>query len=324
MRVHVKLLIPLITLLFCFSSLNLPVKAGNIDDAITAYSMQDYNKALTLLKQEIKDKPDNAEAYKWLGKTYEAMFDIDKAMQAYKTYEDMKKNMYTRASVTPVPQTDKGKTPEPLKSMAPVLRTPAPFKSPVVKRSSIPVKPSSVPTLPTPKTNNQVAVKTPKPIVKPPAPTPSPKALETRSDGWKLINVINIVKEKKIKLIPRDSMDLEEVDDYAGSNREFVLVECQIKYDKDIIIKSNSSQIAIVDQNDRTYYLYAMSTFKFKYGGNAASKKMEALQAADYYQLSLKDSRPTIILVFKVEDNTNLKELKIQGYKILDLASFKA
>lgn len=340
MRIRVKLFIPLITLFFCFSYLNFPVRADNLSDAITAYSMEDYNKALTLIIKEISEKPDDIEAYKWLGKTYEALFDIEKAMQAYKTYENMKKNMYAKGSVSPIPKIEPGKTPQPVKSIEAMPKSPMPSMSPGVKPSISPnpntvkpaktpmpsVKPSPLPSLAS-SLNNKIATKTkPKPFIKKPVPVPTPTVgtLTTQYDGWKSINIISLLKEKKIKIIPRDTMDLEEVDDYAGSDREFILIECAIKYNKDIIIKSNSSQITLVDQNDRSYYLYAMSTYKFKYGGNQASKKMEALQAADYFQLSLKDSRPTITFVFKVESNNSVKELKIQGYKNLDLTSFNA
>jgi hypothetical protein len=208
-----------------------------------------------------------------------------------------------------------------VKTPLPVAKTPVPVIKPVVKITPRPfIKP-----LPSASTRI-VTSKIPKKIIKRPVPTPTPtaRALATQSDGWKSIDVISVTREKRIKIIPIDTMDLEEVDDYAGSNREFVIIECKIKYNKDIIIKSNSPQIAIVDQNDRIYYLYAMSTFKFKYGGNKASKKMEALQAANYYELSLKDSRPTITFVFKVENNNQLKDLKIQGYKNLLLTSFNS
>lgn len=84
---------------------------------------------------------------------------------------------------------------------------------------------------------------------------------------------------------------------------------------KKILLSVNSEQITLIDTNEKSHLLYAMSTFIFRYGGNKASKKLDSLQVADYYQISKKSSRPTIRLVFKVEENKTFKELKIKGYK---------
>ena len=67
-----------------------------------------------------------------------------------------------------------------------------------------------------------------------------------------------------------------------------------------------------------------MSTYKFQYGGNKASKKSEVLQAGDYFQLSRKDSRDTILFLFKIDEDSKPKVLRIMGYKDLPLAKFNS
>lgn len=241
-------------------------KASNLDEAISAYNSQNYEEALDLLDTEIKANPNNPENYKWLAKTYEAMFNISKSLEAYKNYEKLKRNQDANAipSLIPTPSA----TPRP---------TP---------------KPTIVPT---------------------PRPTPKP-TLSPIYTGWTNIKISNYAIKKEVKIIPASSVDMNEITEKASEGKRFVWVECKISYSKNIIIKSNSDQIRLIDKNNDSYYLYAMSTYRFNYGGSKASKKIEVLQISDYFELSKKDSRNKIQLLFKVNSNADIKQLSIKGY----------
>lgn len=265
MRVHVKYKV--LTFLTLFSLSISTAYAGNMENAIDAYKSEDYNSAVKLLKQEIKSDPQNLEAYKWLAKTYEAMFEIEKSLQAYKEYERLKRNQ-EQLSFNP---------------------------------NIIPsVKPTVVPTV--------------KPTY---APTPIPTVKPTLSPiyrGWESIQVVDLTSKDNVKIIPKNSVDMIEVIEKSERNRKFVLVKCKIKYSKNIIIKQNSDQISLIDEKNNSYPLYAMNTYKFNYGGNKASQKLEVLLVSDYYELSKKDSRNQIQLLFKVNKDVKIKKLSIKGY----------
>ena len=49
---------------------------------------------------------------------------------------------------------------------------------------------------------------------------------------------IEIKSEKLVKLIPRNSADLSEVEERSGKEKKFILIRCKIRYNKDIIIKT--------------------------------------------------------------------------------------
>jgi len=291
MKAHVKFISILLILL-----LSLPIKAGIFEDASNAYSNGDYEKAVNLLNQEIKKNPQNAEAYKLLGKSYEGLFEIQKSLDAYNKYEELKRNGLNQSTKPTVKPTS--------------IKTPIfdPFKSPTPKPT---VKPSSKPT-PKP-TVKPSARPTPKPIVR---PTPKPKpTLTTNSFGWVYVIIKNTSKEKSINIVPQNSVDLEEEIVYSKQDSNFIVIDCKIKYNSDIIIDKDSKQILLEDSNKKVYKLYAMSTYIFKYKGDDVSEKIETFLASKYYQLSTKDSRNTVSLVFEIPKNVTPKKLKILGYK---------
>lgn len=242
--------------------------ADNLEDAITAYKSEDYKRALTILRTEAENDPNNPEIYRWIAKTYESMFDIEKSLEAYKKYESLKRNQEL--------------------SVKPSLN---PTSLPTV-RPSIAVRP------------------TPRPTV---IPTPKP-TLEPKYAGWSNIKISEYKIKKDIKLIPKNSVDMSEIVEKPVNDKKFFLVECKIKYDKNIIIKSNSEQITVTDQENNLYPLYAMSTYKFNYGGNKASQKVEVILVSDYYELSKKDSRNNVQFVFKVDNDAKIKSMFVKGY----------
>ena len=80
-------------------TISLEVKAERLEDAIKYYSEKNYAKALELLQDEIDLNPQNIEAYNWIGKTYEAVFEIENAMKAYNKYQELKSSI--KPSVIP-------------------------------------------------------------------------------------------------------------------------------------------------------------------------------------------------------------------------------
>lgn len=270
--------------------------ATTFDDIKALYQKEDYREALKLIANELKKGNKDPELYKWQAMNYEALFDVESSIEAYKMYESLKNN----------------KSPEP--TQAPTIK-PTPIvipsfliiKFPTSKPSLIP---STKPTLnPTPKPTPKV-VKTPKPI-----PTPTPEAsLQPVYKGWRYFEVMSYKIKKEIKIIKNNSVDLVETIEKAPAGYIFIVVNTKIKYGINIVIKNNSQQIAIIDANDIKHPMFAMSTYKFQYEGNNQSQKSEALQIADYYQISKKDSRSTATFVFKVKDNLKFKSIKIMGY----------
>ncbi|GIW21073.1 MAG: hypothetical protein KatS3mg068_0080 [Candidatus Sericytochromatia bacterium] len=130
-------------------------------------------------------------------------------------------------------------------------------------------------------------------------------------------------KKKSIKLIPKNSIDLEEIEKQAEDNKEFLLINCNIKYSKNIIIKSNTEQIFVKDFDNKKYNLFAMSTFIFKYEGDKQANKFEAIQISDYYQLSLKEIRSNITMIFEINENAKIKSLNIKDYKEIDIRNYQ-
>ncbi|MBC7473695.1 MAG: hypothetical protein H7263_05345 [Candidatus Sericytochromatia bacterium] len=263
--------------------------ANNLDDAIKAYESEDYKKAVKILNEETEINPSDIEAYKWLGKSYEALFEVEKSMKSYSIYDNLKKN---KASSMP------SATPSVIFA---VKTSPKPNKIVPSPKPKASIKPKSAKTIPIIK---------PKPV------------LISVFDGWTSVKVVDVKKGKTIRLIPKNSVDLTEVSEKSTKSTNFVIITCKIHYKKGIIINTNSDQITVLDKKNKSYRLYAMSTFKFQYGGNNASKKTEALQVGDYFELSKKDSRDTINFVFKVDEGIKLDSLNIMGYKSISLSSF--
>lgn len=267
MRVHVNKKFLTLFILLGLSITN--AYAGNVEDAIEAYKTEDYKSALKLLNQEIKSEPENYEAFKWLAKTYEAMFEIEKSLQAYKEYERLKRNSEQITLNPSVNVTDR----------------PIAVVNPTVKPTYIPkVIPTVKPTL--------------APMYK----------------GWENIKVIDSNIKDNVKIIPKNSIDMVEINEKSEKDKKFFWVKCKVKYNKNIIIKQNSDQISLVDDLNNYYPLYAMSTYKFNYGGNKASQKLEVLLVSDYYELSKKDSRNQIQLLFKINKDRKIKKISIKGY----------
>ncbi|MFN8672672.1 MAG: hypothetical protein U0457_11420 [Candidatus Sericytochromatia bacterium] len=251
--------------------------AGNIEDIENFYKNEDYKAVLKLIDKEIQNGNTNIELYKWRGRAYEALFDVEKSIEAYKIYEELKnKKISEPPKETPTPK------PTPIFTLPPILipsSTPKPTKKPEIK----------------------------------PTPTPMPSLVPTYK-GWKYFEVLNYKKTKKIKVISNTSIDLNEIEQVAEKDYIFILLNAKMLYGKDIIIKNHSPQITLIDSENHSYNLYAMSTYKFLYKGNNVSKKIESIQIADYYQMSKKDSRNTATFVFKVKETALLKNLKILGY----------
>lgn len=310
MQVRDKLLIIFCSVVLSASFIPKFAFANTLDDAIKAYNSEDYKEALFLLKTEINNNPNDIEAYRWLGKTYEAMFEIDKSMEAYKIYEDLKNN-----KPTVLPSYNLSPTPRPTIALPdlPIFSSAKPTSRPTILPTLKPTPLIQPKVTPTPK---------PRPTPKPtPVPTPKP-TLQPTSDGWISVIVDSVKKGKVFKIIPKNSVDLAEFEEKVGKNKEFILITCKVKYNKDIIIKTNSNEINLIDQNGKAYKIYAMSTFRFQYGGNNASKKVEALQVGDYFELSKKDFRENISFLFKIDSTSIPKSLKISGYKDLTLDNY--
>lgn len=278
------------------------------------YKKEEYRESLKLIEQELKKGNPDPELYKWRGMNYEALFDIEASIDAYKMYEALKSN----------------KSADP--THAPSVR-PTPIVFPSIFIINFPTpKPTAIPTLkptvkPTPEKTIKPTVKPTPKVVKSisPKPTPTPETfLEPIYKGWKDFEVTSYKIKKDIKIIKKDSIDLIETFEKAPSGYEFVIVNAKIKYGMNIVIKNNSPQISIIDTNNTKYNLFAMSTYKFLYQGSKQYKKSEALQMADYYQISKKDSRSTAIFVFKVKDGLSFKNIKIMGYdKLILLKNFE-
>ncbi len=282
--------------------------ASNLDDAIKAYESEDYKGAVKILNEETETNPSDIEAYKWLGKSYEALFEVEKSMKSYRIYDNLKKNKTsTIPSATPSVIVMAKTSPKPK-----IVPSPKPTIKPKINHI--------IKTLASPKPKASIKPKLAKviPIIK---TTPKPVLISV-FDGWTSVKVVDVKKGKTIRLIPKNSVDLTEVFEKSTKSSNFVVIKCKIRYKKGIIINANSDQITVLDQKNKTHRLYAMSTFKFQYGGNNASKKTEALQVGDYFELSKKDSRDTINFVFKVDEGIKLDSLNIMGYKSISLSSF--
>lgn len=297
------------SILFC-SSLSFAYDLNNIKEL---YKKEEYRESLKLIAQELKKGNPDPELYKWQGMNYEALFDIEASIDAYKMYEALKSNK--SADPTHAPS---------------VKPTPIVFPSIFIINFPTP-KPTVAPTLiatikPTPEKTIKPTVKPTPKVVKSitPKPTPTPETfLEPIYKGWKDFEVTSYKIKKDIKIIKKDSIDLIETIEKAPSGYEFVIVSAKIKYGMNIVIKNNSPQISIIDTNNKKYNLFAMSTYKFLYQGSKQYKKAEALQMADYYQISKKDSRTTAIFVFKVKEGLSFKSIKIMGYdKLILLKNF--
>lgn len=294
MQVRDKLKVFFFLLLF---NIIIPVaNADNLSDAISAYKSEEYKEALTLLKEEIKLNPQNPELYKWLAKTYEAMFDVEESLEAYKTYEKLRRTQDASSLLSPSPMI---LSPTPL-----ITFTPLPLPSPSIKPTSTPLP-------------------TPRPTIRPtprPTPVPTPKAtLSPIYTGWTDVKIMNYSLKNEIKLIRANSADMSETIEKSEKGKSFLLIETSIKYAKNIIIKSNSDQIKVTDMKNNSYFLYAMNTYKFEYNGNNASERIDVIQVSDYYELSKKDSRSKIKLLFKVNNNSAIKDLSIKGYGNLEI-----
>lgn len=297
------------SILFC-SSLSFAYDLNNIKEL---YKKEEYRESLKLIAQELKKGNPDPELYKWQGMNYEALFDIEASIDSYKMYEALKSNK--SADPTHAPS---------------VKPTPIVFPSIFIINFPTP-KPTVAPTLiatikPTPEKTIKPTVKPTPKVVKSitPKPTPTPETfLEPIYKGWKDFEVTSYKIKKDIKIIKKDSIDLIETIEKAPSGYEFVIVSAKIKYGMNIVIKNNSPQISIIDTNNKKYNLFAMSTYKFLYQGSKQYKKAEALQMADYYQISKKDSRTTAIFVFKVKEGLSFKSIKIMGYdKLILLKNF--
>ncbi|MEK7432025.1 MAG: hypothetical protein AABZ74_02745 [Cyanobacteriota bacterium] len=251
------------------------IYADIINEIQALYDNEEYRKALILIDKELKNADVPIEIYKWQGKIYEALFDVESAIDSYKIYDSLKNK-------TPKP------SPTPLKSEEPIV-FPSIFST---------KKPSPQPTSTI-------------------LPKPTPNVLIGSTDGWKYFEVIEYKKTKAIKVISNKSIDLNEIDQKLDGNDIFVVIKIKLNHNKDIIIKNNSPQITLIDSENNTYNLYALSTFKFTYQGSKVAKKTESIQIADYYQISKKDSRSTYTFVFKAKENKVFKHIKILGYNKL-------
>lgn len=318
MQVQGRLFVCLLLAFIPFFSAVYSVNAAEIEKIIQLYENENYEDALILIQSEIEKDPDEPELYNWMGKTYEALFDIENSIKAYNKYNQLKKKKDTLLSSSPtLNETSATSSFVPVFPSAIVIKTtpkpittPNPTPTPKVLSSKIPTpKPTLKPT--------------PKPIIPTPKPTPTPKQLAIKYSGWSNIDVLGIEKNQSIKIIPLNSSDLVEINEKAQQNYEFITLSCKIKYTQNIIIKNNSDQIFIEDDKKNKYNLYSMSTFIFKYQGNKQSKKVELLQNSKYYELSTRDSRKLILLAFLVPQNTKLLELNVLGYnKKIDLSKF--
>jgi tetratricopeptide (TPR) repeat protein len=316
MQVQGRLFVCLLLAFIPFFSAVYSVKAAEIEKIIQLYENENYEDALILIQSEIEKDPEEPELYNWMGKTYEALFDIENSIKAYNKYNQLKKKKDTLlSSSSPLNETSATSSFVPAFPSAIVIKTtPKPIPT-NIKVTPKPLPSKIVISKPTP---------TPKPTIKPtPKPTPTPKQLAIKYSGWSNIDVLEIEKNQNIKIIPLNSSDLVEVNEKAPQNYEFITLSCKIKYTQNIIIKNNSDQIFVEDDKKNKYNLYSMSTFIFKYQGNKQSKKVELLQNSKYYELSTRDSRKLILLAFLVPQNTKLLELNVLGYnKKIDLSKF--
>lgn len=314
MQVQGRLFVCLLLVFIPFFSAVYSAKAAEIEKIIQLYENENYEDALILIQSEIEKDPEEPELYNWMGKTYEALFDIENSIKAYNKYNQLKKKKDTLL----VSSSSSNTTP----SFVPI------FPSAIVIKTTPKPIPTNIKVTPKPLPSKIFVISkptpTPKSTIKPtPKPTPTPKQLAIKYSGWSNIDVLEIEKNQNIKIIPLNSSDLVEVNEKAPQNYEFITLSCKIKYSQNIIIKNNSDQIFIEDDKKNKYNLYSMSTFIFKYQGNKQSKKVELLQNSKYYELSTRDSRKLILLAFLVPQNTKLLELNVLGYnKKIDLSKF--
>lgn len=295
----------IVFLILFFSSLAF---AGTFDDIKELYQKEKYRESLKLISNEIKQGNKDPELYKLQAMNYEALFDVEASIEAYKMYEALKSNRLPEPTPTPTIKP----TPIVLPSFL-IIKFPSskPTPTPTIVTS---ILPSNKPSLkPTPKPTPKV-VKTPKATLTPEI------SLQPVYKGWQYFEVLSYKITKNIKIIKDNSIDLVENIEKAPIGYNFIVVNTKIRYGINIVIKTNSQQIAIIDANNIKHPMFAMSTYKFQYEGNKQYKKSEAIQVADYYQISKKDSRNTITFVFKVKDNLKFKSIKIMGYdKIIPL-----
>lgn len=315
MRVQGKFLIFLILIILPILSANIYANTTELEKIIQLYENENYKGALDLIESEIEKNPEEAELYNWMGKTYEALFDIENSIKAYNKYNELKKKQS---------QTIINNSSKPIESSIVSIPSAIVIK-PTIKPTPI-IKPSIKPT---PKPTQTGKIKptikpSSKPSIKPtPKPSPTPKQLAIKYKGWLNIQVTSLERKNKINIIPLNSSDLADIEEMAPLENEFIVLSCKIKYNENIIIKNNSDQIYLNDKQGNKYNLYSMSTFIFKYQGNKQSKKVESLQNSKYYELSTKDSRQNILLSFLVPKNIDLSELNVLGYnKKIDISKF--
>lgn len=317
MQVPDKKLILLITAFsfISFSFYDKNVYADNLDKVRVEYADQNYEEALDLLKIEISKDPNNAESYKLLGLIYESMFEISKSIEAYKKYEEIKKKGKIATKITPLPKISSSTYPSPLKKIDKIKSLPIPSVSvtatptisPIPSKTTVPIKPiQSIKPTTIPKLVKNIDKKI---------------AIKINNEGWENIKINKVEKKKSIKLIPKNSLNLEEIEEIAGDGKDFLLVNCNIKYSRNIIIKNNTDQITVKDSENNVYNLFGMNTFVFKYEGDQPAKKFEAIQISDYYQLSLKEIRNNITFIFKIKENLNIKNFSIKNYKEVDISN---
>ncbi|MFN4152326.1 MAG: hypothetical protein ACK4IX_15405, partial [Candidatus Sericytochromatia bacterium] len=91
MQVQGRLLVCLFLAIIPFFSAVISVKAAEIEKIIQLYENENYDDALLLIQSEIEKEPEEPELYNWLGKTYEALFDIENSIKAYNKYNQLKK-----------------------------------------------------------------------------------------------------------------------------------------------------------------------------------------------------------------------------------------
>lgn len=313
MQVQGRLFVCLLLVFIPFFSAVISVKAAEIEKIIQLYESESYEDALILIQSEIEKDPEEPELYNWMGKTYEALFDIENSIKAYNKYNQLKKKKDTLLASSSSLNTTH--------SIIAVIPSAI-----VIKTTPKPI-PTNIKVTPKPLASKIVIYKptpTPKPTIKPtPKPTPTPKQLAIKYSGWSNIEVKEVEKSQSIKIIPLNASDLVETNEKAPIGYNFITLSCKIKYSQNIIIKNNSDQIFVEDDKKNKYNLYSMSTFIFKYQGNKQSKKVELLQNSKYYELSTRDSREFILLAFLVPQNSKLLELSVLGYnKKIDLSKF--
>jgi len=80
------------------------VLSATIKEGIELYNNGDYNNAIKIFSELIKNNPNDSEPHKWLAKCYEATFDIKKSIVESKLYQDLEyRRIIDEKTSTPSP-----------------------------------------------------------------------------------------------------------------------------------------------------------------------------------------------------------------------------